>query len=94
MIAHYVLNKVALSIKINDLPDHYRYKHQVIRNEGRWWLEEVEQDIYKADTDTTFSLMKNIGDNMYKSLRIAKSGGMGTDDPYFFFGAFPLPPGR
>jgi glycosyltransferase involved in cell wall biosynthesis len=72
LMQKYEINKIALGIKINDLPDHYRYKNQVIRNEGRWWLEEVEPDIYKADTDTTFSLMRNIGDNMYKSLRICK----------------------
>jgi len=72
LMQKYEMNKIALGIKINDLPDHYRYKNQVIRNEGRWWLEEVEPDIYKADTDTTFSLMRNIGDNMYKSLRICK----------------------
>jgi hypothetical protein len=83
LLKKYEINKVALSIKINDLPDHYRYKHQVIRNEGRWWLEEVEQDIYKADTDTTFSLMKNIGDNMYKSLRIAKSDFICKHIPFY-----------
>ena len=64
--------KVGLGIRIDDLPEHYRYKYQVMRNEGRWWLETVEPNIYKADTDTTFALMKNFGDNCYKSLRIAR----------------------
>lgn len=63
-------SKVALSLEIDDLPDHYRYKQQVIRNEGRWWLKEVENKVYEADTDTTFALYKNFGDNCYKSLRI------------------------
>jgi glycosyltransferase involved in cell wall biosynthesis len=69
-------NKVALGIHIDDLPDHYRYKNQVIRNENRWWLEKHDTEmfdyLYKADTDTTFFMMRNIGDNCYKSLRIAK----------------------
>ena len=65
-------NKVALAIHTDDLPDHYRYKNQVIRNEGRWWLEEVEKDIFIADTDTTFAMMKNFGDNCYRSLRLAR----------------------
>lgn len=64
--------KIALAIHTDDLPDHYLFKNQVIRNEGRWWLEQVEQDLYKADTDTTFALMKNFGDNCYQSLRIAR----------------------
>lgn len=64
--------KVALAIHTDDLPDHYRFKYQVIRNEARWWLEEVEKDLYKADTDTTFFMMRNFGDNCYKSLRLAR----------------------
>jgi hypothetical protein len=65
-------NKVALAIHTDDLPDHYRYKNQVVRNEGAWWLEEVEKDLFVADTDTTFAMMKNFGDNCYRSLRLAR----------------------
>jgi glycosyltransferase involved in cell wall biosynthesis len=72
VLQKYKCNKVSLALEINDLPEHYRYINQVIRNEGRWWLEEVEDGIFKADTDTTFSLYKNIHDNTYPSLRIAK----------------------
>ena len=63
--------KVALAIRVDDLPEHYRYKNQVIRNEGRWWLNEIEKEVYEADTDTTFFLMENFGDNQYQSVRIA-----------------------
>lgn len=72
VLKKYNTKKVSLALEINDLPDHYRYKNQVIRNENRWWLEQVEDGIYKADTDTTFSLYENIHDNVYPSLRIAK----------------------
>lgn len=65
-------NKIALGLRIDDLPDHYRYKNQVIRNESRWWVEEIEKNIFRADTDTTFALMKNFGDNCYNSLRICR----------------------
>ena len=64
--------KIALGLRIDDLPEHYLFKYQVKRNEGRWWLQEVEANLYKADTDTTFSLMKNFGDNCYPSLRICR----------------------
>jgi len=63
--------KVALAIRIKDLPDHYRYKNQVKRNEARWWLNEIECDVYEADTDTTFFLIENFGDNQYSSVRLA-----------------------
>lgn len=64
--------KIALGLRIDDLPEHYLFKYQVKRNEGRWWLEQVEPNIFKADTDTTFALMKNFGDNCYQSLRICR----------------------
>jgi glycosyltransferase involved in cell wall biosynthesis len=68
----YGYKKVALGIRIDDLPDHYRYKNQVIRNEGGWWLESVSENLYKADTDTTFAFMKNFLDNCFPSLRITR----------------------
>jgi hypothetical protein len=72
LLQKYEMNKVALAIKIDDLPNYYRYKNQVIRNEQNWWKDEVEKDIFKADTDTTFALMRNIADNTFKSLRIGR----------------------
>jgi hypothetical protein len=71
-----IYDKIALAIHIDDLPEHYRYKNQVIRNEGRWWLEKYDTEmldyLYKADTDTTFAMMRNFGDNCYKSLRLGR----------------------
>lgn len=63
--------KVAFALRIDDLPEHYRYKQQVLRNEHGWWLREVENLVYAADTDTTFALYKNFNDNCFSSLRIA-----------------------
>jgi len=63
--------KVALALEIDDIPDHYRYKSQVMRNEHGWWLREIENLVYQADTDTTFALYKNFNDNCFHSLRIA-----------------------
>jgi hypothetical protein len=75
--------KVALGLRIDDLPDHYRYKYQVIRNEGRWWLNEVEQNVFEADTDTTFFLMKNTGDNEYRSVRLARPDLIARHVPWY-----------
>lgn len=83
LLQKYEMNKVALAIRIDDLPQHYRYKNQVVRNEGRWWLEEVEPNVYRADTDTTFALMRNIGDNTYRSLRIARNDFICRHVPFY-----------
>ena len=61
--------KLGLALSIQDLPDHYWLKNQVLRNEARWWTEEVEPGIYKADTDTTFCLIQKV--DQFDSYRIA-----------------------
>jgi len=83
LIKSHKINKIALAIRIDDLPEHYRYRNQVKRNEGRWWLEEVEKGVFKADTDTTFALMRNIHDNCFPSLRVAKNGFICRHVPFY-----------
>lgn len=68
----YSVQKVALALRIDDLPDVYALANQVKGNEHRWWQKEVEKDVYEADTDTTFSLFKNFNDNCFPSLRMAQ----------------------
>jgi glycosyltransferase involved in cell wall biosynthesis len=72
MLLKHSVDKSALAIALDDLPDHYKYKHQVLRNEACWWLNEIEDDVFTADTDTTFFMMRNTGDNTFKSIRLAR----------------------
>lgn len=62
-------NKIGLALQIDNLPDHYRLKNQVLGNEGPWWKEKILENVYKADTDTTFCLIKKC--DQFDSLRIA-----------------------
>jgi hypothetical protein len=62
-------DKIALSIDVSDIPDHYHLKEQVIYNERFWWSNEVEPNVYKADTDTTFCLIKKV--DQFSSFRLA-----------------------
>lgn len=79
----YGFGKVSLGIKIDDLPEHYRYINQVKRNEGRWWLNQIEPNVYTADTDTTFSLIKNIGENPFKSIRLCHDNMISRHIPWY-----------
>lgn len=63
------INKVGLALRVDDLPDHYPFKQQVLRNEDRWWHDEVAPNLFKADTDTTFHLTKRV--DQFKSIRMA-----------------------
>lgn len=65
----YNIDKIGLALAIDDIPENYQLREQVIRNENNWWLQEVEPNVYRADTDTTFCLIKKV--DQYTSLRIA-----------------------
>lgn len=75
--------KVALALRIDDLPENYAFATQVKRNEAIWWLKEVEKDVYQADTDTTFALLKNFNDNCFPSLRMAHEEMIAKHAPWY-----------
>ncbi len=58
------VEKVGFGLKIDDLPDHYDKKKEVILWEKKYWEKEVKKDVYDAQIDTTFALYKpyTIGD--------------------------------
>lgn len=50
--------KVGLGLKIDDLPDGYDLKKEVVQWESQFWNIELEANIYEAGVDTTFALYK------------------------------------
>lgn len=52
------LDKIGFGLALDDLPDHYRLKTEVIAWERRYWEKEVEPGIYDAIIDTTFALYR------------------------------------
>lgn len=50
--------KVGFGIRIDDIPDHYKNKESVIAHETPFWLQQVEDSLYSAPIDTTFSLYR------------------------------------
>lgn len=83
LIKKYEINKIGLSIRVDDLPDHYPYKEQAISDQAGCWTTEVESGVYRADTDTTFALYRNVGHNMYESLRVARTGFKSRHAPFY-----------
>lgn len=62
-------NKVGLALKIEDLPDTL-YGRVVKRHEQQFWNEEIRPNIYRADVDTTFCVLRPSQRYGYKALRI------------------------
>lgn len=52
------LDKVGFNLRIDNLPDHYDRKQQVIEVEQPFWKHPVGGDYYKAPIDTTFCLYR------------------------------------
>jgi hypothetical protein len=50
--------KAGLSLKIDDLPDHYCFKKQVIEWELRFWEHKLDDGNYEGSIDTTFALYR------------------------------------
>lgn len=50
--------KVGFGLKIDDLPDCYMMKDEVIRHEQQYWEDEIEPGLYNACIDTTFALYR------------------------------------
>ncbi len=64
-------SKVGFGLKIDDIPDYYEKKQEVIDWESKFWEYKVSENVYKADIDTTFALYRpnTIGQQWGKTLR-------------------------
>ena len=51
-------SKVGFGLKIDDIPDFYPRKKEVIHWESKFWEKQFAQDLYHADIDTTFALYR------------------------------------
>jgi glycosyltransferase involved in cell wall biosynthesis len=69
------LHKVGFGLKIDDLPDHYPLAAEVRDWEGRFWVDEIAPDLYKADIDTTFALYR-AGLRRHEDNHAARTGGV------------------
>jgi hypothetical protein len=64
--------KVGLGIKIDDIPEHYPLKNEVLSREKQYWINPVGPQIYLAPIDTTFALYRPKAQGGYwlKALRL------------------------
>ena len=66
------INKVGLSLKIDDLPECYINKDKVQRWEGQFWRYKRSEQFFQAQLDTTFALYRaGTGHDLNNALRAA-----------------------
>lgn len=69
---HPEFDKVGFSLKIDDLPDHYANKAEVIAWETQFWTDKFSPRFYRAPIDTTFAMYRpGLGQQNGKALRSA-----------------------
>lgn len=66
----YGYDKVGLALKIDDLPE-TDLGSRIRNHESKFWTNELIEDLYKSDIDTTFAVIKPTNPFDYKSLRVA-----------------------
>jgi len=50
------IDKIGFALCIDDLPEHYKLKQEVIAWEGQFWKNKDSEGFWKAKVDTTFAL--------------------------------------
>jgi hypothetical protein len=52
------MTKVGPALVVSDLPDHYRWKKEVVTWETQFWTKPIHPGLYDAHIDTTFALYR------------------------------------
>lgn len=52
------VTKVGFALDINDIPEYFPLKEKVLQWEKKFWKDEIENDAFFANIDTTFALYK------------------------------------
>lgn len=52
------VHKVGFSLKIDDLPNHFNNKTEVIKWESKFYIKKIENNVFVAPIDTTFALYR------------------------------------
>lgn len=71
------LDKIGFGLRIDDLPDFFKFKQKIEEYEKVYWKNEISPGIYEAPIDTTFALYKpfsNLKTGQAYTLRAFRTG--------------------
>lgn len=70
---HPDVDKVGFGLRIDDIPDAYPLAEQARAWEARFWTDEIEHGVFRADIDTTFALYRPL-DRRHEEDRALRTG--------------------
>lgn len=73
LLRHADVDKVGLGLRIDDLPDSYGLKDEVIAWETKFWETEVAPGVFDAEVDTTFALYRTLN-KPHATVRALRTG--------------------
>lgn len=62
--------KASLVLRLDDIPDSYEFKSNIINHQSVCWYDSGTPDLYRAITDMTFSMDKKSNGHRYESMRL------------------------
>lgn len=62
-------DKAGFGLQLDDIPSYYQHREKVIRWEKRFWMKEIEPNVFDAPIDTTFSLYRPGTGYSFNSIR-------------------------
>lgn len=70
LAAGHLISKVGLALEIGDIPGDIDYRINVKNWEKKYWEKEIEKDVYLAEIDTTFCIVRAGMSFQYEALRV------------------------
>ncbi len=67
---HPEVDKVGFGLRLDDIPAGYRFHDDVLAWEAKFWSDEIEPGVFRAEIDTTFALYRpTVRSHGYSALR-------------------------
>jgi hypothetical protein len=73
LIEHADVDKVGMGLRIDDIPECYALREQVVAWESQFWESEVAPNVFRAEVDTTFALYRS-PDLPHSTVRALRTG--------------------
>lgn len=69
------IEKAGAALKLDDLPEYYNLKNEVIKAEEKYWTKKVSDNVFDALVDTTFALYRPLASGNAEECKAYRLGG-------------------
>lgn len=77
-----LIEKIGLGLRLDDLPDHFTRKGEVLQWEGQFWANRWNEMSFLAEVDTTFAMYRGRYHRTDPAAHISNTHSLRMDKPY------------